>query len=50
MKANLFVIAGCEFEVDPKFPFDSIITPRVTVKRSDFPENTKKSKGSRLMM
>jgi len=40
--------AGCEFEVDPKFPFDNIITPRVTVKRSDFPENTKKSKGSRF--
>jgi len=40
--------AGYEFEVDPKFPFDNLIIPKLVAKRSDFSENTRSSKGPRF--
>src|SRR5680860_74246 len=40
--------AGYEFKVNPKSPFNNAITPSLIAKRSDFPENTKNSKGSRF--
>lgn len=39
--------AGYEFDVDPKAPFDGVITPSLVARRSDFPQNTGNSKGPR---
>ena len=45
---QLIHYAGYEFELDPKAPFDKVITPSLVAKRSDFPKNTSDSKGPRF--